>query len=102
MTDDRRPPFLLRAMKELEPMLRELGYALAIEHYDHSGAGSAFALYARKGGRMRLVWDGKLSAVWAETAPSQLESWRDVEPRQPGAVDRAQDDDRLQRLKLAV
>jgi hypothetical protein len=102
---DRRPASLLRAMAELEPLLATLGYALAQEHYDHAGAGSAFVVYARRGGRLRLSWDGRDGTLRAETAPVQLDNWRDIESEasRPGRVpDRAAGEQRLVALRSAI
>ena len=46
-------------MIQAEPEITAVGYELAVERYDHASFGSAYFEYRRRGGALRLVWDGK-------------------------------------------
>ena len=100
-----RPEFFELMRRQLEPTLRSLGFQLAVERYDRAAFGSACAEYRRRGAELRLVWDGKEGALWAESRPGPAESWRDVETQTTGgrpALDKADDQARVARLRNAI
>src|SRR5215216_6236495 len=59
------PEFFEHARTLIEPALAKRGFALAEEHYHQRSFGSAIAVYWRRGGELRLIWDGKEEALTA-------------------------------------
>jgi hypothetical protein len=53
------PAFFEHARVVIEPVLDRLGFSLAEEHYHQRSFGSAIAVYTRRGGELRLIWDGR-------------------------------------------
>jgi hypothetical protein len=43
----------------IEPILEELGFHLAEEHYYQRAFGSAYTVYGRRNSEVRLAWDGR-------------------------------------------
>jgi len=60
------PAFFEHARTVLEPVLDRLGFSLAEEHYHQGSFGSAFAVYTRRGGELRLIWDGRDEILFAD------------------------------------
>jgi hypothetical protein len=92
--------FFQRAIAGLGPALAELGFELAVEHYDYLTFGSAYAEFRRKGLNLRLLWDGKERALRAETSPPALQSWTNLEAGSP--PDRRRDEARLSELGALI
>ena len=92
--------FFLQAISELTPPLAQLGFELAVEHYDYLSFGSAYAEYRRRGLSLRLVWDAKEQALRAETSPPTLQSWTNIEAGAP--PDRRRDTARLESLAALI
>ena len=84
------PPFHQRAFAELRPTLEGLGFSLAVEHFDHYAFGSVYVEYRRRGKWIRIIWDGKESALLAQVSPAQENEWTDVETM-PGSPPKALD-----------
>jgi hypothetical protein len=99
------PPFPQRAFAELRPTLEALGFSLAVEHFDHHAFGSVYVEYRRRGKWIRIIWDGKESALLAHVSPAEENVWTDVETM-PGSapmpLDRDLDDDRIEGLRDAI
>ena len=99
------PSFPQRAFAELRPTLEALGFSLAVEHFDHHAFGSVYVEYRRREKWIRIIWDGKESALLAHVSPAEENVWTDVEAM-PGSaaipVDRDLDDDRIERLRDAI
>lgn len=94
-------PFFERARTSLEPILSELGFALAEEHYHQHAFGSAYTVYRREGTKLRLVFDGKEGALSADWATGlHPAKYGDVEGRR--VVDTEQTDARIERLVRAI
>jgi hypothetical protein len=99
------PLFHQRAFADLRPTLEGLGFSLAVEHFDHHAFGSVYVEYRRRGKWIRLVWDGKESALLAQVSPAQENAWNDVEgmpDSSPKPFDRALDEERIERLRDAI
>src|SRR5437764_15472616 len=99
------PPFHQRAFAELRATLESLGFSLAVEHFDHYAFGSVYVEYRRGGKGIRIIWDGKESALLAHVSPAHENVWTDVEtvagnPSKP--IDRALDDERIEGLRDAI
>jgi hypothetical protein len=97
--------FPQRAFAELRPILEDLGFALAVEHFDHHAFGSVYVEYRRRGKWIRIIWDGKESALLAQVSPAQENVWSDVEftpGSPPKPFDRDLDDARIERLRDAI
>jgi hypothetical protein len=92
--------FFQRAIAVLSPALGELGFELAVEHYDYLSFGSAYAEYRRRGLNLRLLWDGKEQALRAESSPPTLQSWTNLEAGAP--PDRRRDQARLDGLAALI
>lgn len=80
------PTAYQQARERLEAELGAAGYRLAAETFLPDAFGSADAEYVRRGGRLRLIWDGKDRWLWCQVAatpdsgghPAPGE-WRDLE-----------------------
>jgi hypothetical protein len=83
-------PVYLQALRELEPVLEQLGFELAAEHHYPDAFGSANAEYRRLGARVELVWDGKDRHLWLRgarvdgRAHASPAAWRDLEAEADG------------------
>jgi hypothetical protein len=99
-------PFFERARALLEPILSELGFVLAEEHYHQHAFGSAYAVYRRAETELRLVWDGKEGALAADVAISRNPSkYIDIEsPNGAGKriAGTEQTDARIERLAKVI
>lgn len=75
-------PFLL-AKEILEPVLFAAGFRFVATDREGGRAGHAFAEYARRGERIRLVWEGSERVLWLESAPERdaqiVGRWTDIE-----------------------
>jgi hypothetical protein len=101
----RLPECLAAAVAQLEPILGAMGFRPTRQREDPEAFGSALVEYRRAGDRLRLVWDGKEGALWAETAAEESETWLDVEAQgagRPPRIDRDRSSDRLERLRRAI
>ena len=101
----RLPEFLAAAVSKLEPVLGAVGFRPMHQREDPAAFGSALVEYRRAGDRLRLVWDGKEGALWAETAAEGSEAWVDVEAQgsvRPPGIDRERTANRLERLQQAI
>ena len=99
------PAFHQRAFAELRPTLEGLGFSLAVEHFDHHAFGSVYVEYRRREKWIRIIWDGKESALLAHVSPAQQNVWTDVEAvpgSPPKALDLDLDDERIERLRDAI
>lgn len=69
----------MHAYSSLREVVRGAGGTLVEEHLDPEAFGSAYAVFAGRGPRFRLVWDGKESygLLQVESAPGQ---WKDQGP----------------------
>jgi hypothetical protein len=94
------PTFFREAVSHLAGPFGELGFELAVEHYDYLTVGSAYAEFRRRGLNLRLLWDGKEQALRVETSPPALQSWTNVESATP--PDRRRDRARLDQLAALV
>jgi hypothetical protein len=63
MMKRRHPPLFTQARAAIEPVLTDLGFRLAEEHYHQQDFGSAYTVYRRRGDEVRLIWDGKESWI---------------------------------------
>jgi hypothetical protein len=61
-----RPELFEHARTVIEPVLERLGFSLAEEHYHHRSFGSAFAVYTRTDGELRLIWDAREETLSAD------------------------------------
>jgi hypothetical protein len=100
------PPehILSRALAYLGPVVESLGYRVVLERYDHEAFGSGLVLYGREQDQLRVVWDGRDEALWAERRAEPGE-WSDIESTPSGGprlLDKAQDLARLVRLARAI
>ncbi len=98
-------PFHQRAFAELRPTLEDLGFSLAVEHFDHHAFGSVYVEYRCREKWIRIIWDGKESVLLAHVSPAQENVWTDVEAvpgSAPMPFDRDLDDDRIERLRDAI
>ena len=103
------PEPFLRAKERLDALTQANGLRFAtLEHYPES-SGHAFAEYAGRGQRLRLVWEGRERALWVESArevAAQVVSrWVDVEWSVAGTrlpLNRDTSDDRIDQLAEAV
>jgi hypothetical protein len=94
-----------QAVARLRPILERLGYILVLQRYDEAAFGSAYAEYRGERGLLRVVWDGRDQALWAETRETDHGDWWDAESAAGGdrpSIDRAQDEARLERLARAI
>jgi hypothetical protein len=85
--------------------LEGLGFSLAVEHFDHHAFGSVYVEYRRRGMWIRVIWDGKESALLAHVSPARENVWTDVEAMSgsaPKPLDRDLDDERIERLRDAI
>jgi len=101
----RLPEFLAAALGYLEPVLAALGFRPTHQREEPKAFGSALVEYRRLGDRLRLVWDGKEEALWAEIAVEDSETWVDVEAqgaKRPPRIDRERSSNRLERLRQAI
>jgi hypothetical protein len=99
------PTFNQRAFAELRTTLEGLGFSLAVEHFDHQAFGSVYVEYRRGGKWIRIIWDGKESALLARVSPAQENVWTDVEDipgGPPKDLDLDLDDERIERLRDAI
>jgi hypothetical protein len=64
--DRRHDPLFEQARAVIEPVLAELGFSLAEEHYHQRSFGSSIAVYTRGSGALRLIWDGKEETLEAD------------------------------------
>ena len=72
------PPHVFEAAKtSLDALLGRMGYAVLPVALAPEAFGSAHAEYRSSNRAVRLVWDGKESALWAEV--DQDGHWLDVE-----------------------
>lgn len=71
------PPVFETAKGRLDEFLKDRGFAALPVVLSPGAFGSAHAEYRGKGGNIRLVWDGKESALWAEVG--QDGNWQDLE-----------------------
>jgi hypothetical protein len=97
--------FPQRAFADLRSTLEDLGFSLAVEHFDHHAFGSVYVEYRRPETWLRIIWDGKESALLAHVSPAQENVWRDVETplgSPPRPSDRGLDDERIDRLRNAI
>src|SRR5947209_3904819 len=92
--------FFREAVSRLSPALAELGFDLAVEHYDYLTIGTAYAEFRRRGLNLRVVWDSKEQALRVETSPPTLQTWTNVESGSP--PDRRRDQARLDQLAALV
>jgi hypothetical protein len=60
--------------------LEDLGFSLAVEHFDHHAFGSVYVEYRRRGKWIRIIWDGKESVLLAHVSPARLEEVRIASP----------------------
>jgi hypothetical protein len=98
-----------RASLFLGPVLEGFGFQVIAREYQDGIEASAYAEYSRGPLRLRLVWEGTERALWVETGlasgGSMITRWQDIEwivAGEPLPLDRAVDDDRLDRLGQAV
>jgi hypothetical protein len=101
------PPnhFLTPATTRLGPLLERLGYRAVGVRYDEAAFGSALAEYSDERSRIRIIWDGRDSALSAELRPASASRWVDVESGlqgRPASLDPGRDDDRIERLARAI
>src|SRR5579885_3548565 len=92
--------FFREAVSRLSPAFAELGFELAVEHYDYLNVGTAYAEFRRRGLNLRVVWDSKQQALRVETSPPTLQTWTNVESN--AAPDRRQDQARLDQLAALI
>ncbi|HEU4570894.1 MAG TPA: hypothetical protein VFS07_10020 [Gemmatimonadales bacterium] len=109
MPAERLPDPFLRADERLRPLLLARGFRLAGIEYPDRARGSAFAEYARRGQRVRLVWEGEARALWLESARQEgaevVSRWTDVEWSLAGErlpLDQELGEARIERLAQAV
>lgn len=107
MTNDQLPPghFFGHAVLRLRPTLEALGYRLVRQQYDDAAFGSAYAEYGHATPAIRLVWDGRDEALWADLRTTDCNEWLDVESvvsGRPPVLDQHRDDARLDRLATAI
>ena len=98
------PAFFSSARHEIEPILASVGFCLATLHYDPEAFGSSYTEYTRRGGRFRLVWDGKEEALYG-VVRGDVGEWQDVEAAMPTPTrpfDKDTSPERLARLAAAV
>jgi hypothetical protein len=82
------PPVFEHARLLIEPVLAELGFSLAEEHYHQRNFGSAYAVYFHRGGELRLIWAGKeetLLAGHSNTSQKNFD-WRSPSIRSSGEI----------------
>ena len=98
-----------RASLFLGPVLEGFGFQVMAREYQDGMEASAFAEYGRGPLRLRLVWEGTERALWVEagraSGGSMISRWQDIEwivAGEPLPLDRAVDEDRLDRLGQAV
>jgi hypothetical protein len=97
--------FPQRAFAELRPTLEDLGFSVAVEHFDHYAFGSVYVEYRRREKWIRIIWDGKECVLLAQVSPAQENVWTDVESppgSPPKPFDRDLDDARIERLRNAI
>lgn len=92
--------FFREAVSRLLPVLAELGFNLAVEHYDYLTIGTAYAEFRRRGLNLRVVWDSKEQALRVETSPPALQTWMNLESGAP--PDRRRDQARLNQLAALI
>jgi hypothetical protein len=101
--------FLAHEAPAFDALLREHGYRLVEDRSDAAAFGSRYLLFGRGREWLRLVWDGREGAAWAEAAegdgPTPASGWRDVEAVVAGRrarVDRGTSPERADALRRAV
>lgn len=81
------PPAVFQVAKgQLDECLKNLGFTAMPPVLSPGAFGSAYAEYQGAGRSVRLVWDGKESALWVEALEDG--HWRDVEALVAGGLPR--------------
>jgi hypothetical protein len=94
---DHRPAFFERARDAIEPVLAELGFSVAEEHYQQRSFGSAYCVYQGRRFELRVLWDGREGALRADYLRYGI--WTNIESAE---LDTEQNDARIDRLVNAI
>lgn len=96
------PAIFTRAKAALAPLVSTSGLVEVRSEYHEATFGSAYAEYVGAGRTLRLVWDGREGALFAEILVDGR--WKDVESATSAVppFDRDRSDERIARLLQAA